>query len=287
MKLHHLLPIALLITSCQEASFQGTATRNPGVCESGEEYVGANFIFAIDNSGSMRETDCPSGNPDDCGITERENALLKTFDVLTEATKDSEFKDKTVSSFSVAKFTPADRKLTLAETETFSTTFETLPENRDLLAETLTFARRPKGATPYSYALQLGQTFLDDPALANHDQNILVLVTDGEPTDQSPSQVRELASQIDARIVTIRINHQKLTADERQQRHREIIAENYGSWATDAYPDVQAYADDLLALPADISTEPVIEIASVDDLETKLFEDIVKKTVPCLPQNES
>ncbi|MFW7378826.1 MAG: vWA domain-containing protein [Oligoflexus sp.] len=285
VRIYLLLPILVLLISCQKASFRGTTQITPGICQSSEEYVGANFMFMIDNSGSMVEADCPSGDAADCGMTERERALLKAFDILTDATVSSELNEKAISSFSVAKFTPEDRSLSIDEFhEPVQLTLETVPENRDELAEVLRFNRRPEGDTPYLNALELGLRIQSTPQI-NHDlQKVLILVTDGEPTDRQPSMVREKAQEFDGKIVTIRVNYRDLNAEGRRSEHLRVMSENYPDWSLDQHPSIDAYVDDLLSLAGEISQDNVIEINSVNDLETKFFEDIIKKTVPCLPE---
>lgn len=63
-------------------------------CKTQSEFEGINVIFLIDNSGSMLETDCSIAERNDlsdsissCGVTQRESAILRTFDILTYASK--------------------------------------------------------------------------------------------------------------------------------------------------------------------------------------------------------
>ena len=285
------LSLILASTACQPAKFAGTSARapKPTFCEEGETYRGANFMFMIDNSGSMRDTDCPGLTEDGrCNAaTERELAILKAFDSLNAAAAESSFTPESISTLSIAKFTPEDRFLTLDSFENpVSLTVTTEAQNRSILAESLSFTREPKGDTPYLNALELGQRFLASGDLKAEHPSVLVLITDGEPTDKSPSAVRTLAENLDAKILTIRIRNAKESSDaDRRAFHASVIREEYDSWATDSYSSLDEYIADLLALAADISDDEIIQIASAAELEASVFEDILARNVTCIDPN--
>ena len=269
--------------ACQKADFRGVEAKKPGVCESGEAYTGANFLFLVDNSGSMTQTDCPSGNDKDCGETNREKAILSAFDSLTEAYVSSGEEDRAVSSVAVAKFTPDNRNQPFSELSPDSyVSVESYPENRNILQNGLQFTRQPRGDTPYLNALLWGEKFLTEEGSLTDRKNVLVLVTDGEPTDKSPSAVLEKAQAIDAPLITIRVNQEGLSPEQRREAHYNIISNQYSDWPTETYDSLHLYVDDLMALPQQISSRDVIEISSVQDLEDRIFKDIILETVPCL-----
>lgn len=282
----------LALMSCTGGEFRGVSPRAPKApsCQPGEAFVGANFMFMIDNSGSMKLTDCPKStdNENRCTKTEREQAIMKSFDTLLQAASTNASQDpgqgSPLSTVSIAKFTPEDRYFGLDEfEEPVFFTVETLPENRQLLQDRLQFTRQPKGDTPYLNALQLGQRFLDSGALHPDQDHYLILITDGEPTDRSPSAVRQAAAALDAKILTMRIrNPLESEAEDRRAFHRRIIEEEYSDWATDPYNNLDQYVDDLLKLAPDISNEPVIALSNAAELETEIFEKILKKNLPCI-----
>ena len=117
-------------------------------------------------------------------------------------------------------------------------------------------------------------------------KTVVVLLTDGEPTDKSPSQVREIAAQLDAPLYTIRVNHQGKSQEERRDSHFKTINRYYQNWTTDDYASLDDYVDDLMVLGKDISKSGFIEIGSAQQLETAIFEDILKVTIPCLNDDE-
>ncbi|SMF30032.1 VWA domain-containing protein [Pseudobacteriovorax antillogorgiicola] len=282
-----LLPLTLLLgslnLSCQNAEFKGVEKNNAEVCESGEVYTGANFLFLVDNSRSMIDTDCPSGDSANCGPTNRERAILSAFDALTEAFVSSD-RDEAISSIAIARFTPDNRNQSFEDMPAESyISVESFPENRSMLEQRLSFTRSPKGDTPYLNAILWGEKFVSEETSANGRKNILVLVTDGEPTDKSPKEVREKAESLDAPIITIRVNQSGLNMEQRRDIHQGVIQKNYSQWTTENYDNLNLYVDDLMSLPQDISSREIIEISSVAELEAKIFQDIILETVPCLP----
>lgn len=277
------------LMSCNQAEFTATGKDKPGVCLSGSEYVGANFVFMVDNSGSMQATDCSTGNAEDCGPTEREKAILSAFDVLSKASEASEYSDRSISSISIAQFTPEDLNLSIDQFDTRQLTVTSFPEDRNKLKSALEFTRQPKGDTPYLNALEIANRTIVSGDLLKDKDNIVVLVTDGDATDQNPSLVRETAENLDARIITIRVSPENWDEQTRFNKHLEVISKNryYSSWGNTSYESLEDYTKDLMNLAQDISDQPVIEINTAGDLEKSIFEEIITKNVPCLPQNET
>jgi hypothetical protein len=285
MKLLHFfsIPLSLGLTlGCQNAKFTAEGKKNPGICTDGQEYVGANFVFMVDNSGSMGVTDCPTGDIQSCGQTYRERAILNAFDILTEASEASEYATKAMSTVSIAQFTPQTRNATLNEFDWNLLTVSSFPEDRDDLEAALQFTRAPSGDTPYLNALSIAQTIVQGDALNEDQQTVIVLVTDGDPTDRNPDEVRQLAQSIDAKIMTIRVTPQDWTQDMRRSKHLETISRYYADWSEESYPSTEAYTDDLLQLVTDISKDGVYEVSEAKQLEAGIFDNIISQTVPCL-----
>lgn len=305
MKLYFVLSLlaGLSLTSCQDGNFTGAekVARKPAVespptppppfdppppptpkCTDQEFSAanGAHFIFMIDNSGSMKKTDCPenSGAEESCGETNREKAILATFDKLEEAYSSAERK-LSPSHITVARFTPTGSKqdiVSLKETDFFSAAV--LEENRNELSEVLRFNRDPIGGTPYLNAMTLGKEAIETIETES-EQTVLILLTDGEATDKSPQAVKDIADSIDAKTFTLRVNDKGQSLQERRDHHYGVIEKFYSRWKTDEYEDLDAYVDDLMGLGQRVADHPIIEISSSQELETAIFEDIVKEVI--------
>lgn len=285
MKLLHFLSIPFsmsLVLGCQNAKFTAEGAKIPGVCASGEEYVGANFVFMVDNSGSMGVTDCPSGDEQNCGPTYRERAILNAFDILTKASDVSEYATKSMSTISIAQFTPQSRDATLNDFNWNLQTVQSFPEDRDDLESALEFTRAPAGDTPYFNALTIAQSIVQGEGLNEDQETVVVLVTDGDPTDRNPDEVRQLAASINAKIMTIRVTPENWSQEIRRDKHLETITRYYSDWSQESYPSTEAYTDDLLRLVDDISKDGVYEVNEAKELEDGIFNNIISQTVPCL-----
>ena len=287
MKLHlvfwaFFLPI--LFTNCKTAKF--TANNGLNSCGKADKVTGANFIFLIDNSGSMAETDC--SNPNANGIcseaTEREKAILASFDRLVEIAEQSGKPEETKSVFTIAKFSPDVRlgKITDISQPVYAK-FETIASERARLAETLKFTREPKGDTPFEIAVQYTKRFLDEQQ--NQKRNVAVLLTDGEPTDTNPDATLKNAGQLPLDRFTIRINTKGESINERYTSHKSRIERYYtndqNSW-TSNYEDIESYMNDLMSLATNFSQSMPIDIQSAKGLETAIFDEVIKTTInPC------
>ena len=159
--------LSLLLLSCQENEFVGGESvqqipsvppvvvppvilppEPPPPCEDKEEIEGAHFIFLVDNSGSMLETDCPNRDEEGrCDETNREKAMLATFDTLSELFESSDSLGS-LSFLSLARFTPVDQGSLIESPE--QTDFISIPakaDRRDELKDGLRYNRTPKGDT--------------------------------------------------------------------------------------------------------------------------------------------
>ncbi|NRA63838.1 MAG: VWA domain-containing protein [Pseudobacteriovorax sp.] len=251
----------------------------PPVCTEEEEIQGAHFVFLIDNSGSMRETDCPdktgTGSWTTCQETNREKSILATFDELKAVFEESGSEDA-LSYLSIAQFTPKASGLPDTLEKANYLTVPTKDGLRPALAEALKFNRRPDGGTPYKNAMDLAHLIKKAPGVPSEMQKIYVLLTDGEPTDTNPSDVLNLANELDGIRFTLRVNHEGISVEDRENRLKTQAPQNFSR----IYPSRDAYIDALMSLGADITTDKsVIEVTSSDQLETAIFEDILDKTI--------
>ena len=255
----------------------------PPTCEDRDLIIGAHLIFLVDNSGSMLSTDCPGRTEQQCQQTNREKAILATFDWLADAAEQNQDSTQALSYLSVARFTPRDKGQRLEQiNDTDFVSLAARKENRVSLEEQLKFNRQPYGDTPLLNALLLGEQIQADASNRGIDKKtVFVLLTDGEATDRSPSEVRAQAEALQADLYTIRINHLNIDHEQRFAAHKQNMQENYPDWALDEFSDLDAYVEALMALPTQISSAETIEISSSQALQTAIFDDIIRKRLRC------
>jgi len=135
------------------------------------------------------------------------------------------------------------------------------------------------GITPYQAALAAGRDLLKtgrDPNDPRRD--VLFVVTDGLPTDQRPSQVVTLRSEIkDVDVVYLYMFDPNVDEAARQKKAKETLQTEFNKgWArqsgnTDGYGpgDFEKYWADLIALPAKIATTR-IDVTKPSDLVPKI-----------------
>ena len=273
--------LSMIFTNCKTAKFAANNSLNS--CNKDDKVTGANFIFLIDNSGSMFETDCL--NPDASGTcsaaTEREKAILASFDRLVDITEKSDNPEQAKSVFTIAKFSPDIRLGKMSDiNEPVYAQFETIASERARLAETLKFTRQPKGDTPYEIAVQYTKRFLNEQK--NQKRNVAVLLTDGEPTDTNPEVTLKNASQLPLDRFTIRINTKGDSLEERYLDHKARIERYYTNdrdgW-TSNYDDIEKYMNDLMSLATNFSQREPTNIESAKALETAIFDDVIRSTI--------
>ena len=253
---------------------------------------GAHVMLIIDNSTSTADTDCPgrksSGGRFTCDATNREAAGLAIFDRLSKIREAHESDPESLSTVAIANFTPervGDTRfnLTLEPHEVASA-------ERGKVIEALAFTRRPYGDTPYRNAVTAAKELLDQiDAQYGQDgkKRIVLLVTDGEPTDSDPAAVKALADQLKARAEWITV---MLTSGQSRQArldaHRKIMTnyeQNYNNgagWRASHYATFDAYMIDVFALPGQIASR-LVEVAAADQLKTVITDEIIKKVIEC------
>lgn len=176
------------------------ATQTPNspatACQSSQQSVGANVVFLIDNSNSNSATDCPS--PSQIGVvsnqpiyrcaaqTNREKAVLDAYDSLVKVAA-TDNRDLAVSSVAVVQFPIPENNVDGSRVMTNGWIRTTsVQADRTALQSALQFTRQPVGATPYgagiSAANRLYATMQNDGRA-----RVVILVTDGEPTDRDPA----------------------------------------------------------------------------------------------------
>lgn len=185
----------------------------------------------IDNSSSNGATDCPGGkrigqvgdvNLMECtSETGREKAVLSAFDVLAEvASKDG--REAAVSNLSVIQFpgqisTANARQEVNAQTMTNGWLRSSPAEaNRTQLSSAMQFTRKPYGSTPIGAASESGISLFSQVPTDGRSR-VVVLVTDGEPTDTNPADVTAKADRLKALGVEV-ISVFMTNGQTRQQR---------------------------------------------------------------------
>lgn len=296
-------------------------------CSDGQQAIGANVTFLIDNSSSNGATDCPSATQIgteaqtplmQCGAeTNREKAVLSAFDILADAsTRDG--KDTAVSHISIVQF-PAQVQNTTTnsriETGARVVTYgwlRTSPSdaNRSAIASAMQFSRDPYGSTPVGAAIESASNLF--AAVANDGRaRVVILVTDGEPTDRDPAAVANRATQLrqlGVEVITVFVTSGQTRAD-RQATHAQMLQaweqeslKTQKHWYAGAYTSFEAYLNGLLGRngeasliqklsgpvdvtcvdkPGVICDRQIVEVSSSNDL-TKAFQQIIRtKAIKC------
>jgi hypothetical protein len=296
MRIWPTLLITLVALSCNKAKFSGGSNKKPApkpdVCQEVTSTIGAHFMFLIDNSGSMRTTDCPQRDGDVCkGETNREIAILRAYDELARIYEQSGKADTSLSTISFVQFTPnSSDEDGLAYSEIDKERLEptqAVPENRDSLVQKIRFVRRPGGDTPYLNAVEGGHDLVDDVDsnfAADKKARVAVIVTDGEPTDRNPAEVRTRAQALKnkgVKVFTIMVAAGGPRIDAHRKRMLEY-EEFHDGWRDAAYPSFDRYMEELQAIPSTIS-DKVIQIAEAKDLGAIIETEVIQKETSCQP----
>lgn len=179
-------------------------------CQPGQVKIGTQLAFLIDNSNSNASTDCPGatktgsfGGIDtyECGSeTSREKAVLAVFDLLKEFSAGSPADSLSTSVVGVASFPTVDDYVSGYKMQSAFLTVK--GENRSQIENALKFSRKPFGLTPYLAAFASAEDLMKS---ASNDKRskVVILVTDGEPTDRSPKSVSEKADRLRANGIKV------------------------------------------------------------------------------------
>jgi hypothetical protein len=290
-----LASLMLFVMSCSGANFKGSsgsggsdqtppATPTPApsdapiptgpapegpICQDGQQAIGSNITFMIDNSSSNGATDCPGGkrigqvgdvNLMECASeTGREKAVLSAFDVLAEvATKDG--REAAVSNLSVIQFpgqitTGSARQEVNAQTMTNGWLRSNPAEsNRTQLSAAMQFTRKPYGSTPIGAAIDSGISLFSQVPTDGRSR-VVVLVTDGEPTDANPADVSAKADQLKAlgvEVISVFVTNgqtrqQRIAAHEAMLRGWEDFqVKNRSHYYKGSYASFDEYLNSLL-----------------------------------------
>ncbi len=306
-KLLWCLGFSLGIFACNGADFAGTGkgkTKNSAIgnnpaqpsnnldqCTERAAVTGAHVVFLLDNSGSMTKTDCQRGWGNGCmAETNREKAVAEAYNALSSIVTKYQTQASALSTVSVGQFTPGS-----SYGAPNIVAMETRGDGLTQLKNQLMFLRQPTGDTPYLDGSRLAKTFLDqlNVTFANDGKpRVVIMVTDGEPTDRDPSAVLTDAKAIrasGAQWFTVMVNNGQ-SRDQRANVHRRMLLSDYengrgrqqsnGHWYTPNYANFDAYFADIMTLPTNMSDQ-VIEVANANELQKVILEKIIATKIEC------
>lgn len=276
----------------------GTPGGTPGTpdvtsgCTNTDKVTGAHLLFLMDNSGSMEQTDCPGGRATCLGETEREKALLVSFDVLSQVQAKYPFQTSAVSTLSYAQFTPG----AVPGFRSKLVGFEIKGQGRGEFQRDIQFLRQPAGDTPFAGAVEQARDLSQSiNSMFSNDgkPRVIVVVTDGEPTDRDPAQVLADVKAVRAtglKWITVKVTNGQ-SKDARTAAHRTLMLNSYenssrgrtqsnGHWYVPRYANFESYFAELM-LFSSASSDQVIEIDTSDKLQKVILEEIIAKEVQC------
>ena len=298
--------LVLLLVGCNGA--KQFSAEQQGTCQAGQQVIGAHIIFLIDNSGSMEETDCPnvqlSNDAAMCGsITNREVAVLDVWERLEQIQNEDPQSQLAQSFISVSRFTPT----TVGEPWNLNDYRPSPPvgtfgdinrQNFQRIQGSMSFTRKPAGDSPYLNGILAAGNLLQASVSADSEvarkQKVIIMVTDGEPTDKNPAEVRMQAEVLKASDVSWYTFLVSKEGDFRRQRlaaHKQLMQQNYlgiygpsqpeGRWMAERYSNnFDAYFNELVSL-ADVISDRVVEVAGSASLSQIINEEVISKTDFC------
>lgn len=268
------------------------------ICEDEEESIGAHIAFLIDNSNSNAATDCPDRTQIgthknvelfECGtITNRERAVEAAYGLLQSVREKEPENLDSLSELAVVSFPTRENFVDGSKRETKWLAVEST--NTETLKSAMQFTKRPYGLTPYGAAFSSASELFG--GLENSPRaKVAVLVTDGEPTDKDPQEVKDLAEKLrekGVQLITVFVTGGE-TRLSRRENHRNMmdvinassLASNNGTWFADHYADLGTYLDALTGNGSDAAglvdgvSDDVIEVQDSAGL-TAVFQNIIR-----------
>ncbi len=221
-------------------SFNVEKSSDPA-CKVGEQRIGGNVAFIIDNSYSHSTTDCQdidrqlwdSQKRVRCQqATNREKAVLSAFDVLNQISRESGSEDLSTSALAIASFPTRDETVNGMKIHTNGWVMAKA-EVRAEIANSLLFTREPVGYTPYGAGMRAAESlFSNQQGLDAQKSKLAVLVTDGEPTDRNPADTSAIAQRLQAsgvEVVTVFVTSGQ-TRSQRRSSHIEFLRKEDQNW---------------------------------------------------------
>jgi hypothetical protein len=166
---------------------------------------------------------------------------------------------------------------------TTAQTTEILP----ILWNDLRFTHFPEGMTPYHTALRNGRELLKSTRASDDDRkDVIVLITDGLPTDQNPESIlalRESMPDTEVHLVSI---YKKLTKEEEdasdlKRSLRQLYEDDDYQWGREYFASFDEYWAALQSVPDAIATQSY-RIPSANELHGVL-DTIARDILDCSP----
>ena len=235
-------------------------------CSPSQQSIGAQIAFLVDNSNSNAATDCAAAtaagqfngvNLYRCGsATNREAAVLAAYDLLAQIATNEPSNPLAKSAVAIASF-PTSQNYVTGWAQQTSGFVAVDAQGRATIENSMKFSRSPMGLTPFGAAFTAASQIFGSAA-NDARAKVAVLVTDGEPTDQDPGQVKAQADALKAAgvqviVVTYNATHASRTADAlRDLTNLESTSVNggRGHWYGSRYSSFDAYVQALIGVDA-------------------------------------
>jgi hypothetical protein len=164
----------------------------------------------------------------------------------------------------------------------------------DALWNAFNFTQAPGGSTPYATGLRAAVTnFLPGVAATDPREQLVLFLTDGLPTDETPSAIRSLRAALGDKVKLVIIsmydpNEDPRLADSPLYKNLQSAFLGPQQWATkpsnpDKYPRTtegfQRYWSDLISVPEAISNQ-IVRVAKAADL-TSTIESVITASTTC------
>jgi len=290
--------LTLLGAGCNNSTFRGSGksksskpvdtsveqtlpTPSPEECVPRNEIKGLDVAFVIDNSGSNSTTDC--SNPTSIGTdaegytltkcaaeTNREKSVVSAFNKMN-----SLIANKGTANLSIVSFPESTYSGAVTHTDEWVGVEK---YNTASIQSAMNFSRYPQGFTPYGAGLNEASELFKG-INSGERSKLVILVTDGEPTDNNPVAVKNSvkSSLLDqnVKIVTVMVTGQN-SYQQRVTKHIEILR---GLNYSEAVIDELMGTNGKTSLIDSISTSK-IEVSDSSKLEQTL-NDLIVKEVNC------
>lgn len=277
-----------------------------------DQHRALRIAFVVDNSGSMscKPGSVKTSSQDVCGtdpikensprggigFTDRQNAIFAAITrtiAKDNATRkiNSEFVG---SSFGISSF-PRDGKSmdglnnsvyhsgigsVLPDTLTNTSAMGETEAFQDSLWNLMSFTHMPEGPTPYATALRGARKLLENRDPQDKRSDVVMLITDGLPTDDKPSDVVRAREELgkDVKLIILSLYQPGKSRDEQNAPAKDTLQKAWNEpsimWGhksgnNDGFADFQAYWQALIDLPEKVADE-VVEINGSDNLEATM-----------------
>lgn len=159
------------------------------------------------------------------------------------------------------------------------------PEVRQQIWNSLDFTHNPKGITPYLSAVEAAKRLLIDTRKPGDTrQEVVMLITDGIPTDDELQRVRTSGQDLAGiEVILLSIYEPKLSTDEQNRPAKDALrtAWDDNGWGKKEYSRFEDYWQALIKLPSEIVSRE-IRVNRSSALKSTL-DDAILTTLECSP----